>query len=323
MNRRAAPGVLRLLRRVDWYSRDCAGSSDVVARGNSHTHARQLPSNDASSASLPTSWSPAWTWTGGGRCAIGRAQRRGAPAGLPLPSRARPPALHRRARPPAAAARRPPAYSALDRSRLAPDRTANLVLAPGSAAADWRFNVSHSGDLALLAFCRGRELGIDVEAVHAVQDADAIAAWYFPPRELAAFLSLAPRDKALGFFAGWTRTEALGKALGDGLRRPPRAATTPAGACMASARSRATSPRLPWSVRDAPGHAALGTGQRRRADVPQDRQPVHPERVRAASCALVRPALPRCRGLDDGGRRWPAAPRHSAGVRRRRRHFRA
>jgi 4'-phosphopantetheinyl transferase len=91
-------------------------------------------------------------------------------------------------------------------------------LAPGSAAAaDWRFNVSHSGDLALLAFCRGREVGIDVEAVHAVQDADAIAAWYFPPRELAAFLSLAPRDKALGFFAGWTRTEALGKALGAGL----------------------------------------------------------------------------------------------------------
>ena len=78
-------------------------------------------------------------------------------------------------------------------------------LAPGSAAADWRFNVSHSGDLALLAFCRGRELGIDVEAVHAVQDADSIAAWYFPPRELAAFLSLAPSDKALG----------------DGLHRPP------------------------------------------------------------------------------------------------------
>jgi len=88
-----------------------------------------------------------------------------------------------------------------------------------SGAADWRFSVSHSRDIALYAFCRGREVGIDVEAVHAVQDADAIAAWYFPPRELAAFLSLAPRDKALGFFGGWTRTEALGKALGVGLQR--------------------------------------------------------------------------------------------------------
>jgi 4'-phosphopantetheinyl transferase len=92
-------------------------------------------------------------------------------------------------------------------------------LAPGSAVADWRFNLSHSGDLALLAFFRGREVGIDVEAVHAMQDADAIAAWYFPPRELAAFLSLAPHDKALGFFGAWTRTEALGKALGVGLQR--------------------------------------------------------------------------------------------------------
>lgn len=92
-------------------------------------------------------------------------------------------------------------------------------LAPGSGAADWRFNVSHSGDLALIAFLRGREVGIDVEAVHALQDVDAISAQYFPPRELAAFLSLAPRDKALGFLRGWTRTEAIAKARGVGLQR--------------------------------------------------------------------------------------------------------
>jgi 4'-phosphopantetheinyl transferase len=92
-------------------------------------------------------------------------------------------------------------------------------LALGTAAGDWRFNVSHSGDLALFAFLRGREVGIDIEAVHILQDVDAISAQYFPPRELAAYLSLAPRDKALGFFRGWTRTEALGKALGVGLRR--------------------------------------------------------------------------------------------------------
>jgi 4'-phosphopantetheinyl transferase len=91
-------------------------------------------------------------------------------------------------------------------------------LVPGSATADWRFNVSHSGDLALLAFLRGREVGIDVEAVHALQDADALAAQYFPPGELAAFLSLAPRDRALGFLGGWTRTEAIAKARGVGLQ---------------------------------------------------------------------------------------------------------
>ena len=93
-------------------------------------------------------------------------------------------------------------------------------------AIDWRFSVSHSRDIALYAFCRGREVGIDVEAVHEMQGADAIAARYFPPRELAAFRSLAPRDKALGFFGGWTRTEALGKALGVGLRRAVTAEET-------------------------------------------------------------------------------------------------
>lgn len=115
-------------------------------------------------------------------------------------------------------------------------------LAPGSAAADWRFNVSHSGDLALFAFLRGREVGIDIEAVHAVRDVEAISAQYFAPRELAAFLSLAPRDKALGFFRGWTRTEALGKALGVGLRR-------------ASARDEASGWRL-HSFSPAPGYVA-------------------------------------------------------------------
>jgi 4'-phosphopantetheinyl transferase len=95
------------------------------------------------------------------------------------------------------------------------------VLARAGVDADWRFSVSHSADIALFAFCRGRDVGIDIEAVHAVQDADAIAAQYFSPREFAAYRALAPRDRVLGFFGGWTRTEALGKALGDGLHRPP------------------------------------------------------------------------------------------------------
>lgn len=115
-------------------------------------------------------------------------------------------------------------------------------LAPGSAAADWRFNVSHCGDLALFAFLRGREVGIDIESVHALQDVDAISAQYFPPKELADFLSLAPRDKAVGFFRGWTRAEALGKALGVGLRG-------------ASARDAASGWRL-HSFSPAPGYVA-------------------------------------------------------------------
>jgi 4'-phosphopantetheinyl transferase len=94
------------------------------------------------------------------------------------------------------------------------------LLAPGSAAVDWRFNVSHSRDLAVFAFCRGREVGIDVEAVYPVHDADAVAAHFFSGNELAAYRALDPRDREPGFFNCWTRKEAFVKALGDGLRHP-------------------------------------------------------------------------------------------------------
>jgi len=94
------------------------------------------------------------------------------------------------------------------------------VLARGSATQDWRFNVSHSGDVAVFAFCRGREVGIDVEAVHSIHFPDAIAAHFFSRNELKAYLALDAQDKELGFFHCWTRKEAFIKALGDGLRYP-------------------------------------------------------------------------------------------------------
>jgi len=94
------------------------------------------------------------------------------------------------------------------------------LLARGSAAMDWRFNVSRSRDLVVFAFCRGRDVGIDVEAVAPVHDADAVAAHFFSRNELAAYRALDPRDRETGFFNCWTRKEAFVKALGDGLRYP-------------------------------------------------------------------------------------------------------
>lgn len=91
------------------------------------------------------------------------------------------------------------------------------VLAGGSATMDWRFNVSHSRDIAVFAFCRGREIGIDVEAVHRVYCADSIAARFFSPNEVQAYMALDPCDKETGFFNCWTRKEAFVKAVGQGL----------------------------------------------------------------------------------------------------------
>jgi 4'-phosphopantetheinyl transferase len=94
------------------------------------------------------------------------------------------------------------------------------ALARHPAKPDLRFNLSHCEDLAVYAFARGREVGIDVEAVRALPDADALAARFFSRHENAAYLSLAACDRPLGFFNCWTRKEALIKALGTGLSFP-------------------------------------------------------------------------------------------------------
>ena len=88
------------------------------------------------------------------------------------------------------------------------------------------FNVAHSGDVALIALCRGQAVGVDVEAVDADADAapldelDGLAQSYFAPAEVAALQQLAPPARLLAFYRIWTRKEAWLKLLGDGLARP-------------------------------------------------------------------------------------------------------
>jgi 4'-phosphopantetheinyl transferase len=95
------------------------------------------------------------------------------------------------------------------------------ALAGRFVESDLRFNLAHSGDIAVYAFSRGREVGVDVEAVRAIPDADAVAARFFSRREDEAYRALAPGERALGFFNCWTRKEAFVKAVGDGLACPP------------------------------------------------------------------------------------------------------
>ncbi len=79
------------------------------------------------------------------------------------------------------------------------------------------FNVSHSGDYALIALTRGREVGVDVEAHREMSDAYDLADRFFSPPEAAALRAwdLAGRDAA--FFACWSRKEAFAKATGFGI----------------------------------------------------------------------------------------------------------
>lgn len=80
-----------------------------------------------------------------------------------------------------------------------------------------RFNVSHSHELALLAFTHGAELGIDVERERRLEDLEEIAERFFSPRETTALRGLQPAQRPGAFFRCWTRKEAWIKATGDGL----------------------------------------------------------------------------------------------------------
>jgi 4'-phosphopantetheinyl transferase len=85
---------------------------------------------------------------------------------------------------------------------------------------DLYFNLAHSEDVAVYAFARGHEVGIDVERLREIPDMNQIARRFFAPDECAALESLAPGDRALGFYLAWTRKEAYIKAVGDGLHIP-------------------------------------------------------------------------------------------------------
>jgi 4'-phosphopantetheinyl transferase len=94
---------------------------------------------------------------------------------------------------------------------------------PVLAGSSLQFSLSRSGELAAYAFARGCAVGIDVETIRPLEDADAIAARTFPGREWQVYEALPARDKLPGFYRGWTRTEALAKALGGGLTLPREA----------------------------------------------------------------------------------------------------
>jgi len=82
---------------------------------------------------------------------------------------------------------------------------------------DVRFNVSHSHGLAVIAVAQSREVGVDIEYISLDFDVMSVAPRLFSAAECSEMRSLSPAARAIKFFEGWTRKEALLKAIGDGL----------------------------------------------------------------------------------------------------------
>jgi len=80
------------------------------------------------------------------------------------------------------------------------------------------FNVTHSEDLALYAFTRLGDIGIDVEQITAeAKDYENLARRFFSAAELQQLHAVPPEHHQTAFFNGWTRKEAYIKARGLGL----------------------------------------------------------------------------------------------------------
>lgn len=80
-----------------------------------------------------------------------------------------------------------------------------------------RFNMSHSGGVALFAFTEKRDVGIDVEQIRADFASEDIARRFFSAVEVECLSGLPDEEKVAAFFRCWTRKEAYIKAIGKGL----------------------------------------------------------------------------------------------------------
>jgi 4'-phosphopantetheinyl transferase len=82
------------------------------------------------------------------------------------------------------------------------------------------FNLSHSGDTALLAVTRLPGVGIDLEYHRKPDRIEDLAERFFAAAEVRQWRALPNELRLAGFFAGWSRKEAYIKAHGRGLNYP-------------------------------------------------------------------------------------------------------
>ncbi|MGO9107743.1 MAG: 4'-phosphopantetheinyl transferase family protein [Thermoguttaceae bacterium] len=82
------------------------------------------------------------------------------------------------------------------------------------------FNLSHSHELAVYAFTRGGEIGVDVECIRPMPNAAELLERFFSPEEVQQWQQMPAERQLPAFFRGWTRKEAWLKAVGSGLSFP-------------------------------------------------------------------------------------------------------
>jgi len=80
-----------------------------------------------------------------------------------------------------------------------------------------QFNLTHSDSLMLVAVSSDVQVGVDVESIRSLPDAEELVARFFSCRERLKFKSLPQEQRDIAFFNLWTRKEAWLKATGEGI----------------------------------------------------------------------------------------------------------
>jgi 4'-phosphopantetheinyl transferase len=83
-----------------------------------------------------------------------------------------------------------------------------------------QFNLSHSGNMILLAFTNNIPIGVDVEQMRDIDNLDLIVKEYLHPNEVKELSACQLHESDQAFFSCWSKKEAVSKALGLGLSFP-------------------------------------------------------------------------------------------------------
>jgi 4'-phosphopantetheinyl transferase len=113
--------------------------------------------------------------------------------------------------------------------KLCIDANTKPRLAANQNTLDLRFNVAHSGELALVAVTRDCEVGVDVEKFRPVRHACEIASRYFHPEEIKVIVGSPATNRDDVFLQCWTMKEAVLKAVGTGIANSLEEFVVPCG----------------------------------------------------------------------------------------------
>jgi 4'-phosphopantetheinyl transferase len=102
-----------------------------------------------------------------------------------------------------------------DRSEIVPGEHGKPRLKAGGP----EFNLSHSGEIALVALSTEHPVGVDVEQVQPARDLLALAERGLDAGDVEAVRAAAAPERPLVFYQRWTRHEARLKCLGVGIFR--------------------------------------------------------------------------------------------------------